>query len=278
LDAIRREPLQARHHVVNNDYASVSMVWAPGPGGMRSITHPAYKVAHDTEHNVIYKALRDKSDQIKRAGNRRPEELAGVILCDGGCELLRMLAGVGTVSLDQIVKAFLRRTRTVNFVCIVDTHQESWGPGSKRLAFEARFWVKERTKALETLCEKMNEALQTLPVPVRSGLNTMNHLEWAKGCDKRLYSDYKGDVSMTAQYVELSLRATIAYLAGRIDRAEYEHSVSPDWLQQLGRNLDFGKRVTGVSISEGPGRDDDGLVITFGEPDPAMSPFRSRRS
>jgi hypothetical protein len=275
LNAIRSDPLQARHHVANNDRASVSMVWIPGPGGMRSVTHPAYKVAHDTEHNVIYKALRDKSDQIKRVGDRDPDELAGIILCDGGCDLLRMVSGVGTVSLDQIVKAFLRRTRTVTFVFVVDTHYRSWGPGSRKLAFEARFWAKQRTKALETLRDKVSEALQGLPVPVRSGLNTMNHYEWATGSDKRLYSDYKGDVSMSSHSVEISLRATIEYLAGRIDRTEYEHAVPTDWLAQLRRSLDLGKRVSSVSITKHPDRDDDGLVVTFGEPDPAMSPFRA---
>jgi hypothetical protein len=275
INAIRREPSQVRHHVINTERACVSMVWAPGTDGMRSITHPPYKVAHDTEHNVIYRALRDKSHQIKSAGNRAPNELAGVILCDGGCDLLRMLSGVGTVSLDQIIQTFLRKSRTVAFVCVVDSYQASWGPGSRAPAFEARFWATERTNALEILCDRMNEMLQNLPNPVRSGANTMNHYEWAKSSDKRLYSDYKRDVSMTGNYVELSLRATIEYLSGRMDRAEYERWVPTDWLHQLRRELEFGNRVAGVSISQHSDRDDDGLVITFGEPDPAMSPFRA---
>ena len=80
---------------------------------------------------------------------------------------------------------------------------------------------------------------------------------------------------MSGHHIEISLLATVEYLAGRIDRAEYERWVSPDSLQHLRRNIDLGNRFLEMSISPHRDRDDDGLVITFGEPDPAMSPFHS---
>ncbi|MGA2589902.1 MAG: hypothetical protein ABSH32_08320 [Bryobacteraceae bacterium] len=64
------------------------------------------------------------------------------------------------------------------------------------------------------------------------------------------------------------------YLAGRIDRTEYERYVPAEWLQQLRLNLESGNGISGVSISRSPDRDDDGLLITSGDRDAAMSPFR----
>ena len=73
---------------------------------------------------------------------------------------------------------------------------------------------------------------------------------------------------MSQRHVELPLRATIEYLAGRIEQAEFEHWVPTGALQQLRRNLELGKRVSSVSTAPHPDPDEDGLVLAFGDPDP----------
>ena len=41
------------------------------------------------------------------------------------------------------------------------------------------------------------------------------------------------------------------------------------------RNLDEGRLITKIEVEKGtPAEDDDWLIFTFGEPDPAMSPYR----
>ena len=62
------------------------------------------------------------------------------------------------------------------------------------------------------------------------------------------------------------MRATMEYLAGRIEPAEFEHWAPLDAMQQLRRNLELGKRISKISIASHSGRD-DGLVITFAKPD-----------
>jgi hypothetical protein len=57
---------------------------------------------------------------------------------------------------------------------------------------------------------------------------------------------------MSRHHVELPLRATIEYLAGRMAQAEFEHCVPAVALQQLRRNLELGKRVAEVSIAPRP--------------------------
>jgi hypothetical protein len=71
---------------------------------------------------------------------------------------------------------------------------------------------------------------------------------------------------MSTKQIELPLRAAIEYLAGRIEQAEFEHWSSTHALQQLRQNLELGKCIVAVSLASGATRDDDGLVIAFGDP------------
>lgn len=92
VDAIRREPLAVRHHVVESDDTSVSFVFNPGKT-TTTISYPPYNLAHDHIHNVVHNALDAKLDQLKRSGPRVDGEMAGIILCDGGCGMLRSGGG-----------------------------------------------------------------------------------------------------------------------------------------------------------------------------------------
>ena len=83
---------------------------------------------------------------------------------------------------------------------------------------------------------------------------------------------------MKCDSVEISLRAAVNYLAGRIDRTEFERAVHPDWLADMRRRLDRGSGVADVSIASAVGEDDDGLVITFREHDAANASFRTPSS
>ena len=74
--------------------------------------------------------------------------------------------------------------------------------------------------------------------------------------------------------MEISLRATMEYLAGCIDRAQYEQVVGRNGLEWLRRDLTSGREIEEVTIRREPDKDDDLLVIRFGDADPARSPFR----
>lgn len=224
----------------------------------------------------MYRALEDKSNQIKRAGQRESGELAGVILCDGGCDLVQSPASGGTVSLDTIVSVFLRTSGTVDFVCIVDVREELLDLRSTgQLCFNARVWCTRYTNLAQPLEDVFKRALQILPRPMRTAANTLNHLNWAGGSDQRLYATYTRNTTMTEDSIEISLRAVMDYLTDRIDRAKFERTAGPDWLRYLRRCLDQGRGISGVSILPHPAEDDDGLVIRLKAHDAAAAPFRT---
>jgi hypothetical protein len=276
LAAIRREPDKVRHHVVENERASVSIVFNPGGGGMRSYTHPPYDVAHDPIRNVIHENLERKAKQIKRAGQRLPGELAGVFLCDAGCAMLRHYGAVGT-TLERILATFLRSSKTVDFVCVIDVRAADPSAHSEwPLKFEARVWSMLEPAFDHSLADLLNQAFNTIPPPVQTPIATLNHLAWVtEGPASRRYTTYLRNGTMTVNSVEISLRAAMDYLAGRIDRPAFERIVHPYWLGLLRQHLSAGGGVSDVSIKGHPGTDDDGFVITFGGYEASTAPFRS---
>jgi len=127
------------------------------------------------------------------------------------------------------------------------------------------------------LSASLNAALQRLPPPQYSALNTLNQFK-SSGDRLHLWGEYMRNSTMTYNSLEVSLRAVMDYLAGRIDRNTFERIVHPDWLARLKEWLNQGRSIESVSIKEGLGKDDDGLLIRFAEHDPATSPFRVPKS
>jgi hypothetical protein len=275
LAAVRAEPSQDHTVDINNEEVSVSITFSARFAGVQYGSYLSFNQAHDVVHNVVWRALKEKSTQIKRAGLRATGELAGVILCDGGCGLLRALPNPHTLTLADVISRFLRKSSTVDFVCVLDI-PDSAAYGQTRLpSIEARTWTKRDEGWVQRLSIAFNAALRTLPAPQLSPVNTLNHFKWAKN-SRQLWGKHANS-AMTDDSLEISLRAVMEYLAGRMERSAFERIVHPDWIAQLKNRLEQGRSVDDVSVKKGIGEDDDRLVIRFGEHDPAISHFRVPR-
>src|SRR5437773_6608325 len=102
------------------------------------------------------------------------------------------------------------------------------------------------------LSASLNVALQRLPSPQDSALNTLNQFKWS-GDRQHLWGRYMRNSTKTYNSLEVSLRAVMDYLAGRIDRNTFETIVHPDWLAHLKEWLDQGRSIERV-LKGGTGR------------------------
>jgi hypothetical protein len=232
-------------------------------------TNPA-----DLSSCLLDTTLEKKAGQIKRAGPLPEDELAGVILCDGGCAAISHSASFGGVSLQDIVSIFLRSNQTVDFVCVIDVRNS---PATQRTSQDLEFNVRTFAKESSSMeVQKiLEDGLKRIPHPVRTPVNSLNHLKWISKKPRPSCADYKRTSTMTHHTVEISVRATLDYIAGRIDRAEFERIVNPGILEQLKRMLDEGSGVSSVTMGA-PVNDDEGLLIRFSDHDAANAPFRVR--
>jgi hypothetical protein len=271
LRDIRAEPGKERTVTIDNQETSVAVIFSPR-GTFQFGSYLSYNQAHDFVHNVVWGALESKSDQIKRAGPRATGQLAGVFLCDGDCGLLRASSGPYSKTLTDVIREFLRKSSTVDFVCVVDI-PDSVTYGQTRLpAIQARVWSKRDAMWAQKLADALNAAFEDLPVPDFSPVNTLNRFKWAQDRE-HLWGKYSNS-AMTDDSLEISLRATMDYLAGRSNRTDFERTVHGHWLAELKNRLEQGKSIDSVSVERGDTEDDHRLVIKFGDHDPAISPFR----
>jgi len=271
LEAIQAAPNEVHQHTIDTAEAGLEFRFTPGGTGIQ-FSHLSYNLPHDQVHNVVYQALERKSDQMKRAGKRREDEFAGVIICDGGCAMLRTSRGVNNLAVDQVVNAFLRGSQSIDFVCVVDIVHTSTYNFSSPLRFDVRGWAKP--KVPRSLSDITTKAFASLPTPIANAINTLGHFSFAANIPRNL-GRYKGAGIMSHRRIEISLRAVMDYVSGLIDREEFERIVHTDWLQQLRTRLEHGRSISAVSIDRHPEIDDDLLTIEFGDYDAARAPFRT---
>jgi len=81
---------------------------------------------------------------------------------------------------------------------------------------------------------------------------------------------------MSERKLKMSLRTVQEVLAGRIDPATFDQAHGFDHRNPFLRNLEAGRLIAAVDVQKSENHeDDDWMVFTFGDPDPAVSPFRT---
>ena len=85
-------------------------------------TWPAYTIAYSLKRNPLYQALHDKKKQVKNAEFVGPR---GIIICDGGCEILRRTSkSFDEYSVSDIIRAFFRGSSSISIVTIVTVSEK----------------------------------------------------------------------------------------------------------------------------------------------------------
>jgi len=119
----------------------------------------------------------------------------------------------------------------------------------------------------------LTEGLATVPYPIRLPLNARNFLEWQARAGITTLSRLSSTPWQVADRLRISSRATMDYLAGRIDRGQFETFINTLPMTVLRNALDQGGTVRRVHIETSANADDDRLIIEWVEHDPAASPF-----
>jgi len=122
LNAIKLEPEGRAVLEVRDVGVHVDVTYDPAtihPGA----SHTSFDQAHSLTRNPVRSALENKVDQLRGADE---DALRGVVLCDAGCACMKPLMNPGTArSLDDIVKAFLASTSSIDFVVTISVEKET---------------------------------------------------------------------------------------------------------------------------------------------------------
>lgn len=246
-------------------------------------SHPSYKVPYSLTRNPLYNQMKDKAVQLKAS---EFDGIQGILLCDGSCEIFSLEGHSPThFSQSQIVNNFFRRNTSVSFVLLFTVKETPFSSIAKqRRFFQITPFLNPvaRHPVTHSFIPFLDEFYRLFPIPQRTPRNALYRFK-SKNRNKGL--SFYGGSSMTEREIKLSSRSIVELLAGKVDQRKFleDHRLvpsksHPDAPSFFLRQLTEGRMIKEVRIERCSDVDDDWIVLTFGEPDPAISPFKEGRS
>ena len=263
LRGVRDQPEQVRRFDAISEDAGVHIAYDPRRRGTFGTNHLLYTIATSLDRNPVYTALKAKGDQLKATDYRG---MRGVVLCDGGCQMLSAYPHWSSFTVDDVIRNFLRQFDSVWFVLVLAGKDVNSHP-----AIQPKLYLSQNkrhhdfslvTQILEGICKGLPE-LQFSPYNARYRIK-------AKDLTGRYYG-----VLQHGGSVKMSARELLEILAGVKSVSDFEknYRLTPD-SNPFRRMLAQGRLIKRVSVEHIPERDDDEVTIEFGEPDAAVAAFR----
>jgi hypothetical protein len=227
----------------------------------------------------LWNALDAKKDQLKRTGFDGP---LGVIVCDGGCHILRHRQAGGNGAARHVIERFLRDSPSIAFVMAATIEYPellSLRDPYIQPAIIYNAWVEEGFQRDLSRC--VDAAFKAIPRP-EAGAD--NALAWLAQPGPRQGRSFQGGWRMTSftdgtTEIRISARALLALLAGNESSGAFlqAHEMVPPDGDGEGRDNPFaeaarvGRLISGVALEASADKDDDWVTIRIGPVDPAVS-------
>lgn len=230
-------------------------------------------------NNPFYNALKSKLDQLKEADYNGPR---GIILCDGGSDMFFFKkTDVLQYGSDDIVKDFLRRNSSINFVLTVwvDRNPDPSQPLRLYKVQTQLFPNRNFDEVPQDIRQALVGVERLFPLAVVPVSTALSHIQ--QGLGKEGWSLHYGKVVMSEdkKQIKIPARALLALLAGELKQDHFleDHKLE---LEDVGvqkhrnpfmQHLRAGELINDISLERSE-LDDDYVVISFGY-DPAVSSY-----
>lgn len=251
-----------------------------------SAAYTAYNVPYSLERNPIYKSLKDKADQLKKSGC---SGIRGVILCDGDCNALETeMKGFNEYAIKSIVENVFRKHSTLSFILTlaIKENRPLFSIIPKR-HIEIKSYINRNAEypVDQTYIGELERIVNILPVPEKTPVNALYEIKFKqkfKGDQEfRKFegNSFLGGGSMSSNEIKISSRMLTEILAGLTDYKELEKRGvfghrKDNWIKNFFlRQRMEGRIIEEISAEKCSTKDDDWIVIKFGQVDPAISKF-----
>jgi len=244
--------------------------------------HVAYTSFTSWTRNPLVTQLTKKERQLRHAP---VDALRLVILCDAGCQTMKKSMFSTSLSADEIVSRFLKRSTVIDMVLLVSLEAETaLLTNQRKLSVHARIAsapaqsVPRRTVETGLAIRKhLDSAITHLPAPVLDAHNASLRTNLPSPGSGTL--GVRMSSSRSRSTIALSARVLLDLLAGKISLEEFQkvYGWHPESVMPSPNPFTFaarsGQLITGASLQPAGDADDDWIEFEFGPPDPAVSPF-----
>lgn len=231
--------------------------------------------------NPFYNALKNKLPQLK------PADYTGaraIILCDGDSDMFFFRkTDVLQYGSDDVIKEFLRRNSSINFVLTVWVERQ---PDSSlplaRHRVRAQLFPNSNFDEVDETIRRGLAGIESLfpPAAVPVGV-ALSHIRQGMGKEGWSFHYRSPHVSENGRQIKISARGLLGLLAGEIQHKEFlkdqgleaGEEVTAKNLNPFLSHLRAGELINDISIERSE-LDDDYIVITFIDADPAISDFK----
>jgi hypothetical protein len=286
LRSIARSPAEFRE--INITHAGLCLILSYVPGQRFSLaSYRSYRDATKRDSNPLFNCLEYKRKQLRDALYKGCK---GIIVCDGGCELLtKNSASWDSYSKEQILTEFFRKNTSISFVLLLwveETRESSSTPRPHKVNGQ----IAINPRATYSLPGELKDLLRRLPEqwpqPIQTGEDSRLELEgygpqqvpryWG-----RRFGSYKMGIGPNTVTYRMSVRELMEILSGRRTQRAFEEEngfadassrggpINP-FENALRRSL----TVSTVKIEHMQDRDDDWIEFRMTGPDPALAPFQ----
>lgn len=278
-----REQLAAGARVLTvtiaDEDVGIEIVIDPSNSPINSYGFAAYDVPTIKDKNPLYNALKAKADQLRGA-----EGISGIILGDGDCAALaERQASPRSVSSEAIAKECLRQYLSLDFVLLLtirEARRPFFPPVRPELRTHAMLICRDDSPVTGELEATFRAMLGKFPQPVNMPVNGARRAREAK-----YEMGHHGGYKMSGQKIRVSSRELVEVLAGlrtfddkgarnlEFTRSS-SHSMS-DISAMFLRQVADGRLPEAITVRKTDENDnDDWIEFDFGEPDPAITPFK----
>jgi hypothetical protein len=275
IERVRTQPHAIQHHVIRCDAPAVNITIEYSPGETLGFLsqYGAYASTTVKDNNPLFNALKRKAEQLRRSGY---EGLRGVIICDGGAQILNETPNWAIYSIREVVRDFFRQNASVAFVITIAIKWK-WFNSNNARKFEyiPQLFVRDATPQqwAHDLGRILDGVMSSVPEPSQTPENAISQLKWNRSTKiTRPYCG--GGWQLQGNEVKISARELLDFLAGKINPKQFaeDHAVGDGNMFRVFR--DQGKMIRRIWVERQPDKDDDWIVIQFSTGDPAVCDFK----
>ncbi|TAY98598.1 hypothetical protein [Rhizobium leguminosarum] len=264
--------------VVDDERAGLEITIDRAGGEFSTGGFAAYSTPTIKDVNPLYKALKAKASQLRKAGG-----VTGVIAADGDCAAFAGdRIGRDTVPMEKIAEEFLRQYNSMDFVLLLAVREGTGAqlPPHTVLRLDRKLVMRNGDGRRRELASLFEKAIADFPEPVNSSSNgALRAAE--KGFDLGNHGAYK----MSSGKIRVSARELMEVLAG-IRTFENGGALNADAARKAPRpqspisreflaELSAGRLPAKVSVIQTEeNENDDWIEFEFGEKDAAITKFR----
>lgn len=280
VNRVKQSPDKRHNHHISTDKTCIHITYNPNQKWFRGASH-IYNRAISKTQNPVYNALKLKAQkQFKRIRHSGPK---GIILCDGGSDMVRTrLRNRFHIDYNapNAIEEFLRQNQSIDFVLMLSS---IWANDSRYQRYSRRPLLKIQVKIFpNTNFSKLQAGIRDslldlekhFPKPINNATGARETIR--HGFDLKKFGPLAGGFKMNKNQIKISANYVLGLLSGVVTQEELSKSPKlKHWDETryfFKHFLNQKMRIVEIQV-EDTEDDDSNLIFKFDGPDPAISPF-----